>query len=202
MVIRLKSGGDQGFTLVEVLVALFIFSLISLGTMTALTTALRGQAQLKEATETIAQIETARALMKSDMANLILRNNRDAYGNQDLFLISGGLDSLLTFTRSGRENPGGLEKRGDIQRVSYVLENGDLIRRTLPVANPTTETRPTDIVLMGDIQKAEIEFLSLDKTFPQIFITPSDPQFNFDRFKLALTTERGDTLTQIFEINP
>ena len=82
MVIRLKSGGDQGFTLVEVLVALFIFSLISLGTMTALTTALRGQAQLKEATETIAQIETARALMKSDMANLILRNNRDAYGNQ------------------------------------------------------------------------------------------------------------------------
>ena len=192
---------EQGFTLVEVLVALFIFSLISLGTMSAMTSALRGQAQLNEATDRIAEIDTARALIKADMANLLLRPSRDGYGNRDLFVISGGVDTLLTFTRSGRDNPGGLEKRGDLQRVAYVFEDGNLIRRTRTEMNPAPQSEPIDRVLISDLSRAEVSFFDRDLEYSQLFIPADGQTIPYSRVKFTLTTEAGDQLTQIFELS-
>ncbi len=193
---------ERGFTLIEMLVALFIFSLISLGTMSAMTSALRGQAQLQDAGDRIAEIETARALIKSDLGNLILRPTRDGYGNTDLYLISGGVDALLTFTRAGRDNPGGLEKRGDLQRVSYVFENGDFIRRTLTAVNPPAQLEPIDRVLISGLSRAEVTFYDKELEYNQLFLPVTDSLIPYDRVRFELTTDTGDTLTQTFELAP
>ena len=193
---------DRGFTLVEVLVSLFIFSLISLGTMSAMTAALSGKAQLGEATDRINEIEMARALMKSDLASLTLYPSHDPYGNRNLYLISGGVDSLLTFTRTGRDNPGGLEPRGDLQRVSYLLEGGNFIRRTLPQINPVPQTQPIDRVLISGVSLARVDFLEGEKTFPQLFVASPDGELTYDRVRFELTTDRGGRLVQIFELSP
>ncbi len=193
---------EIGFTLVEMLVALFIFSLISLGTMSAMTSALRGKAQLKEAGDRVAEIETARALIKSDLSNLILRPTRDGYGNTDLYLISGGVDALLTFTRAGRDNPGGLEKRGDLQRVSYVFENGDFIRRTLTAMNPPPQAEPVDRVLISGLTRAEVTFFTQELEYTQLFLPVNEPRLPYDRVEFNLVTDKGDRLTQIFELAP
>ena len=197
-----KRHPESGFTLVEVLVSLFIFSIISIGTMSAMTAALRGQAQLKSATDRINEIEMARTLMKSDLSSLILYPSRDSYGNQNTYLISGGVDSLLTFTRAGRDNPGGLEPRGDLQRVSYVFEDGSLIRRTMPQINPAPQTLPIDRVLISDVTRARVEFLEADKRFPQLFVLAPDGELTYDRVRFDLTLENGDILSQSFELNP
>jgi len=110
-------GKDEGFTLIEVLIALFLFALISVGTMTALTQSLRGKSQLEMAVKTINELNSARAIIGTDMSTLTLRPIRDELGGIKPYSLTTDGEALLTFTRRGRENPGGLETRGRVQTV-------------------------------------------------------------------------------------
>lgn len=149
---------QSGFTLVEVLIAMFIFALITAGTITALTGSLRGKAQMNERLEALSRIETARALMKSDFANIRLLPVRDAYGGKAPYLLSGGIDNLVSFTRGGRNNPGGLETRSEFQRVTYIFEDGNLIRRALSHADPAPQTGTVDRVLLGGLADVAVKY--------------------------------------------
>lgn len=209
---------EQGFTLVEVLVAMFVFSLISVGTMTALTTTLRGQDQMNVRLGEISRIELARALIKSDMANIHMRPVRDSLGTLEPYVMSGGLDSLLTFTRAGRSNPGGLERRDEFQRVSYIFEDGNLIRRSLMQVNPAPQTPTQDRVLFSDLINASVEFrittnrnatiagetvaLNLHH-FPteQVLVEPGQTKDLPSVVTFVIEFETGETLTQHFEVS-
>ena len=70
-ILRQGVSHEQGFTLVEMLVSLFIFAIISAGTMTVMTTNLRGKTQMDTRISEIQNIETMRALIKADMSNVI-----------------------------------------------------------------------------------------------------------------------------------
>jgi len=86
---------QRGFTLVEVLIALFIFSLISVGATSALTSSLRGQTQMQERLDEISDLENMRALVRGDMASVILRTRREPYGNIEPYVMQSGGETLL-----------------------------------------------------------------------------------------------------------
>ncbi|MGB0907114.1 MAG: type II secretion system minor pseudopilin GspJ [Maricaulaceae bacterium] len=192
---------DAGFTLVEMLISLFIFSLLSVASMTVLSSTLRNKTQMQERVEGIEMLETARALIKSDMMNLVLRRGRDAYGTPDVYLLSGGAETLLTFTRGGRENPGGLERRGDLQRVSYVFENGALKRRSFVHENPAPQTKLQERILVSDLNSIRIDFLAGEQLSPQIFISKKQDLNLLNAIKLTMNFENGDRLSQYFEVS-
>lgn len=210
-----RTRKQSGFTLVEVLIAMFIFALISAGTMTALTSSLRGKAQMNEHLSVIAEIDGARALMKSDFENITLIPMRDAYGGQVQYAMTGGIDNLVQFTRKGRTNPGGLEARSEFQRVSYVFEDGQLIRRALAHANPAPQTPTSDRILMRGLQSVSVSFrvtakepvaseraqVTLLKSYSQdqILIEPNQSKDLPERITVEAIFENGDTLTQHFE---
>lgn len=151
--------GDAGFTLVEMLIALLIFSLISVGSMAALTGALRGKAQIKTRMDAAAARDTARALILADMDQLILYPARDPQGTPEQYQLVGGDDNLIAFTRAGRANPGALEPRGALQRVEYRFQDGAVIRRALASANPAPDVAVIERVLYDDVQSAEMKFM-------------------------------------------
>lgn len=195
-----------GFTLVEMLIALFIFSLISAGTMTALTGAISARGQVKARLADIGEVEVMRALIKSDMRHMILRENRDSFGAPEPLVLTGGYeDNLLTFTRSGRANPGGLQKRGDVQRVSYIFERGELIRRALPSENPAQIGDPIDRVLMRGVRDIEIEFINKRRAETFLAVKVSDIARAADNPPVRLIRLRaefisGQVLDQYFEV--
>jgi len=197
----IRASKDAGFTLVEVLIAIFIFSLISVGTMTTLTDSLQAKEATKDRLDEMADIEAARALMKSDFANLVLIPTRDNYGGQDQYMLSGGLDTLISFSRSGRVNPGGLEPRGDLQRVSYVFENGQLIRRALTQANPVPLTPTIDRIIFTDLTIVSVEFISGESSAPILQIPVTGPIPPLDIIEMTARFENGDELTQLFEVS-
>jgi len=163
---------EAGFTLVEMLIALFIFALISAGTMTALTGALSARAQVKTRLAEISEVEVMRALIKADMQHMILRENRDSFGAVDPLALSGGYDeNLISFTRTGRTNPGGLQARSELQRVTYVFERDALIRRALPSENPAQIDDVSDRVLMRDLVDLDIEFLKNNQRITNLSIS-------------------------------
>jgi len=197
-----KSHAEAGFTLVEMMMALFIFSILSVGAMSAMFASIQTKDRLSEAVDAVGEIETARALIKSDLANLVLRPTRDPYGNPELYLLSGGVETLLSFTRTGRENPGGLEKRGSTQRVAYVFEGDKLIRRSFAVDNPAPLTPLRDRILIKNIEDASVRFEDRLLGYSQLYVPNDKLKIDVDMFVLTLRFEGGDELVQKFELSP
>lgn len=146
------NNGEAGFTLIEVLISLFIFAIISVGTMSALTQSLRGKARLDAAVSDINNLNSARAIMRADMASITLRPLRDELGGTLPYSLTTDGEALLTFVRRGRPNPGGLEARGDLERVEYIFEDGRFIRRSFTHENPSASPEYFDRVLLSDIE--------------------------------------------------
>jgi len=195
-----RRDNEAGFTLIEMLVALAIFSLLSAGATAAMISSVRSKAVLEEEVALVQDIQLARALMRSDLNNLILRPNRDQFGNKELYLISGGGDTLLTFTRAGRENPGGLERRGGIQRVAYVFENGDLIRRSFAVDNPAPQTALRERALIQGLDDVTVSFQKDEFEFSQLYVPPDQPILPVNLFVMTLTYPDGGQIVQKFEL--
>lgn len=192
---------QAGFTLAEVLVTLFIFSLISVGTMAALTTSLSGKAQIDARLEHVRKIELARSIIKSDIANIRLRPARDSLGTPEAYVLQSGGASLLTFTRGGRPNPGGLEARGDLERVSYIFEDGTLFRTALAHENPAPGTQVLRRELLSGLSRANVGFQIENYTQSQIFIAEGDASALPKLIRLDLEFEGGDRLSQYFELD-
>ena len=146
---------ETGFTLIEVMITLFIFAIISVGTMTSLTSALKSKAQLTEKLAAQSELATALTLLRTDFLHRINRPLRDEYG-QTLSVDRSNGNTLITFLRAGRLNPQGLEARSELQRVAYLFENGQFIRRHWAAANPAPNTPVTDRVLLEDLSNVGI----------------------------------------------
>jgi general secretion pathway protein J len=208
---------NAGFTLVEVLIALFIFSLISVGATSALTSSLRSKAQMDTKLTEIAKIDSLRALVRADMASLVLRKRRGIYGGEEPEALKAGGEALLSFTRSGRSNPGGNDPRGDLQRVEYLFQGKQLIRRSYARVNPAPQTPFTDRVLMDGLKTASLSALgyfsasgaqAAEIELTRFAVPPGGPMqiasaqgtLEIGAIKLTLIFENGDSLTQLFEL--
>lgn len=193
---------DCGFTLVEVLVAMFIFSIISVGSVSALSAAMNGKTQIDERLDFIGDIGSARALMTADFDAAILRPARDSFGTAEPYAMQGGVDNLISFTRYGRSNPGGLERRGDLQRVSYHFENGNLIRRVLAHENPAQNTAVQDRVLLSAIADIDIVFFKAGQNFSlPVIQVPINAKTPPSGLKLSIIFDDGRALAQAFEFD-
>ena len=195
-----KNDRQNGFSLVEVLIALLIFSLISVGSLGSLQSAV----QAKEATAAaVARHETValmRATLRSDFSQMIIRQNRDPYGGRERTVFRGGFNDLLDFTKLGRVNPAGVFVRSDIRRVKYVVEEGQLIRRAFAHENPTPVTTIRDRILLDDIVSSDVSFTVGDVSIQQIELDADADEFDIDYVTLIFRFEDGRELTQIFEL--
>ncbi len=153
---------EAGFTLIEMLVSLFIFSLISAGTMTVMSSSIAVRDRVDQGMEELNRIQASRSIMRTDFERISLRARRDILGSFEPYVLTTDGESLINFTRLGRENPGGLESRGDAERVAYIFQNEKLIRQSWPTANPDISSEPREIVLFDNLLSARLEFLSED----------------------------------------
>jgi len=153
---------SNGFTLIEVVVALAIFALISVGASTALSLSLSAKEQSQQISALHRALTVTRSIMRDDLLQVVLRPTREPYGGTPLETFDGGqladASSLLVFTRRGWINPGGRATRGNIQHVEYRFEEGALIRRTRARLDPGPETDIYDQVLMEGLSSVSLEF--------------------------------------------
>jgi len=160
----MSADRQAGFTLVEMLVALFALSLIAAAGMAMLSQTLSAKQRVGERVEMLRQVDLARAVLKADIGQAAARPARGLYGAGDGLFFDGGLradgegEQVLFMVRRGWENPGALERRGSLQAVEYRLEEGALVRiaRVRPDATPQTPERRR--VLLTGIESLSVEF--------------------------------------------
>lgn len=121
----------KGFTLLEMLVALFVFGLVSAAGVGVLRFSMDNQDRVRARLERLAELESARALLKADLAQAAARRVRDMNGRPNDFIFAGNEQAmggpLLALTRRGVDNPDG-DPRSSLQYIEYRLADGVLER--------------------------------------------------------------------------
>lgn len=157
----------DGFTLVEVLIALAITALVSAIAYSSLSTVLLGaesnQAQARRSFE----VNRAWMIIGRDMAQFAARPVRDEFGDLEPALSGGPAARFtLSLTRAGWHNPVGLP-RSSLQRVNYRVEDDTLWRDSYAVLDRVGDTEPQTVRLLAGVESLDLLFLgSIDRLQP------------------------------------
>ena len=157
----------RGFTLLEVLVAVVIFGIISILAYGGYNQLIR-QSEIVESSATRTRaIQSTVQRMAEDFEMLEPRPIREPLGETlEPALHAGGtrVDTLLDLTRSGWTNPAGLT-RSTLQRVTYRLMDNKLERAYWNALDRTLTTEPTSAVLLDKVRTASFRFMDQNQTW-------------------------------------
>ncbi len=148
-----------GFTLLELLVALAVFAIMSVAAYTGLRSVLSAQVHVEAEAQRLAQVQMAFHFLKNDIEQIVPREIRDEYGDLRPALESADISGkLFVFTRSGWDNP--LEHpRASLQRVAYRLKEERLLRLYWDTLDRNGISEPQTTLLLENVQDARIRFL-------------------------------------------
>lgn len=113
-----RNKHQQGFTLLEMLIALSIFSLIGIASYRVLSTTIDSQRAGQIYSEQLAHGQKILAVIDRDLQQIIPRNIRSSDAKTEHFLVVNGDEYPLTITRGGVRNPLQLA-RSSMQRIAY-----------------------------------------------------------------------------------
>ncbi len=156
MRIRLRRGA--GFTLLELLIALAIFAILSTLAYGSLRSALFNREQSQQRTEELARLQMAFLFISRDLEQVVNRPIRDTWGDTRPALFTPQQTYRLEFTRSGWNNPARV-RRSTLQRVAYAIEEDELIRHSWWILDRTDEKPTLSQPLLDGVEEFELRFL-------------------------------------------
>jgi general secretion pathway protein J len=158
-----RSGG---FTLLELLVAMFIAAIIFAMGYGSINQAVKNRIQLQEQQAKLTELQTAVRVIEQDFVQLAPRPIRQPVGSEfyPALMSSTTTQPLVALTRAGWTNPSGLQ-RPALQRVAYYFENGTLRREYWTVLDPTQSSQPVKRDLLTHLKSVALRFYSVNQTW-------------------------------------
>ena len=141
---------ESGFTLVELMVALFIFALISAAGVAMLSYSVGAQASAGKRLDEVTALRRVSAILTADLAQAAPRISRDGAGAPQV-AFEGGTGApgelALAFVRRGWRNDRAAP-RSSLQKIEYRLVDGRLERQAWDMVDGG-EPRRASVVLTG-----------------------------------------------------
>lgn len=198
----------RGFTLIEVLVAMAIFGVISVLAQQTLAASMRNAEILESRMDRLQAIQQTMRLLGRDIVQAAPRPVRDPLdGNlRPAFLVVPGGEFALELTHSGWPNPAGV-KRSVFQRSAYRIENGLLLRAYWNVLDPTLNNEPVVTELLEEVASIEFRFYLGNGQWADQWPPRGSGGGNalYDRprvVQLVLALEDEGELVRFFEVAP
>ncbi len=145
---RFLSASQRGFTLLELIVALAVFAVVSVMAYAGLRVVLDARAHTDQAAAQLAELQIALTVLARDLEQLVERSMRDAYGDRQASLryspytMPRRLEFVRTGTRSGPQ-------KSTLQRVAWELREDALERLSWAVLDGAVEESAIRIPLIG-----------------------------------------------------
>jgi general secretion pathway protein J len=148
----------NGFTLIEILIALTVFAILATLTSSSLYYAFNTRARVNEQAERLNNLQLAVSIIQQDTSQIVERSIR---GNEmRLFPIIMGLTHYLEFTRDGHINPKSQDKRSTLKRIALVCLEGKLLHRTWISLDPANRNNYSDKVLIDNLTDCHFNYLN------------------------------------------
>lgn len=156
----------RGFTLVEVLVAMFIFAILAV-------MAYGGYNQLSRQDEIVDRnasrtraVQSTVQRMSEDFAMMEPRPVREPLGDSidPALRADKRTETLVELTRSGWSNPAGVT-RSTLQRVAYRVQDNKLERAYWNALDRTMSAEPTSAVLLDQVKTVSLRFMDQNQSW-------------------------------------
>jgi len=169
---------QHGFTLVELLVAMLITAIMFAIGYSSVDQALRGRVEVAEQSQRLLAVQRTLRTLEQDLELLQPRPARNAIGdNYQAALVAraagaGGTSAtpdagnslqiqaaaVLTLTRAGWSNPTAVP-RGELQRVSYLVEEDKVVRYHLPVLDAAGAMPMTRREMLDQVESLSFRYM-------------------------------------------
>lgn len=195
----------RGFTLLEMLVAVAVFAVISVMAYGGLDTVLQAKARTEVHAQRLSELQMAMLMLERDISQTVPRGIRDSYGDAQPPLVGGGENqTMLEWTRAGWANPTG-RVRSDLQRVGYRLEQEQLVRDNWMVLDRAQDSEPYRAILLEGVESFSVRFMDERRKWqeswpPQTLATDPGTQSNTGAAGLPVAIEVKMELTDFGEI--
>jgi len=154
---RRAAAGQPGVTLLELLIVIAVFSIMSAAAYSSLQNSLKAEEAFTRSMKELEAVQMSLAIFERDILQLSPRAVRDAYGdNQAPVLLANGRE--LVFTRGGNFSSLKLD-RPELLRVSYSLQNEQFVRSYWRHLDSTQGDRPLSAPLLSRVTRLQIRVL-------------------------------------------
>jgi general secretion pathway protein J len=158
---RRRQPAARGFTLLEVLVAIAIFSFVGVMALSGYTQLQKQSEYQQSRLERVREVQRAVQTIAQDLTQIEPRAIREPIGDQHVPALLAGesVEYKLEFTRAGWTNTAGLP-RPTLQRVAYRLDQDGLWRDHWRVLDRTQASEPVRVRLLSNVRAVTFRFLS------------------------------------------
>jgi general secretion pathway protein J len=199
----------RGFTLVELLVAIFIFAIVSAIAMGGYNELVKQSDIVDKGAARTRAIQSTMQRFNLDFTALEPRPVRQPLGDGLLPALradeKGGSDELVEFTHSGWSNPAGVP-RSTLQRVAYRIEENKLIREYWLSLDRTMSGEPESAVMLEGVKDVRLRFMDANRSWhdqwPPLGYSPADaPWVRPIAVEVTLDLEDWGELKRLMEVS-
>jgi general secretion pathway protein J len=196
-----------GFTLVELLVAIFIFAIVSAIAMGGYNELVKQSDIASDGAARTRAVQSAVQRLVLDFTSLEPRPVREPLGDSvepALRSDARSSEQIAELTHSGWSNPAG-QPRSTLQRVSYRLEDKKLMREYWVVLDRTLTGEPQRAELIDRVDKVALRFLDTNRSWheqwpPLGYSAPDAPQLRPIAVEITLELEDWGEIKRIVEV--
>ena len=140
---------SRGFTLLEIMITLFILMIVGILISTGLNTTVNTQERINKKSKLLGDIQLVIMTLERDMQQASNKSLLNATGQKQPAFRLG--NNYFTFTRASYMRSAALPNT-NLQRVTYTLNNMKLYRITQMIVNKTIQNKITSEILMSQVK--------------------------------------------------
>lgn len=183
----------RGFTLIEVIIALSIFSIMAVISSTVLYTTFNARDKTMEHSVRLSKLQVAFVLIERDLSQIV---NRPVTIHSIAHASVIGLIDKINFSRGGNINPLFEKKISSIMRVQYYLNNNNLIRSNEMAVDRAEPKAPQTEIIIRDVLELKFEYINKDGRVTEQWYTNNLPK----AIRLTLNLKDWGKISQIYAL--
>ena len=200
-----RLSNAQGFTLIEVLIALSLFAILSVMAFGGLKQLLGQHQQLDARTQRFSNLQSAVQVLERDLSQIEARTVRDSFGDIKSALMGSAMPEFVyELTTKNWINPH--DATGVLlQRIGYQIQENTLWRSYYPKLDAGIGNTPVRYGLLKEITDFKLRFMGSNGAWVEFWPPLNDTGQTDDTqvpnaIEMSLSAQDFGTITKIIEV--